>query len=83
MAIWGIIEQVEASFTERNGFGQRHHRIGRALPARIVTNDELSEIVDTTDEWIVPRTGIHTRHVAIEETCTDLGRPSRAASAGA
>ena len=46
---------------------------GRALPARIVTNDELSEIVDTTDEWIVPRTGIHTRHVAIEETCTDLG----------
>ena len=41
---------------------------GRALPARIVTNDELSEIVDTTDEWIVPRTGIHTRHVAIEET---------------
>ena len=36
---------------------------GRALPARIVT----------TDEWIVPRTGIHTRHVAIEETCTDLG----------
>ena len=46
---------------------------GRALPARIVTNDELSEIVDTTDEWIVPRTGIHTRHVTIEETCTDLG----------
>mgnify|MGYP002580803395 CR=1 FL=1 len=46
---------------------------GRALPARIVTNDELSEIVDTTDEWIVPRTGIHIRHVAIEETCTDLG----------
>lgn len=46
---------------------------GRALPARIVTNDELSEIVDTTDEWIVPRTGIHTRHIAVEETCTDLG----------
>ena len=38
---------------------------GRALPARIVTNDELSEIVDTTDEWIVPRTGIHIRHIMI------------------
>lgn len=50
---------------------------GRALPARIVTNDELSEIVDTTDEWIVPRTGIHIRHVAIEETCTDLGTRRR------
>ena len=41
---------------------------GRSLPARVVTNDELSHIVDTTDEWIVPRTGIHTRRIAIEET---------------
>lgn len=46
---------------------------GKSLPARVVTNDELGEIVDTTDEWIVPRTGIHTRHIAVEETCTDLG----------
>ena len=46
---------------------------GRALPARVVTNDELGTIVDTSDEWIVPRTGIHTRSIATEETCTDLG----------
>ncbi len=46
---------------------------GKSLPARVVTNDELGQIVDTTDEWIVPRTGIHTRRVAVEETCTDLG----------
>ena len=46
---------------------------GKSLPTRVVTNDELGEIVDTTDEWIVPRTGIHTRHIAVEETATDLG----------
>lgn len=46
---------------------------GKSLPARVVTNDELGQIVDTTDEWIVPRTGIHTRRIAVEETCTDLG----------
>lgn len=46
---------------------------GMALPAQVVTNDELGQIVDTTDEWIVPRTGIHTRHIAEHETATDLG----------
>lgn len=56
---------------------------GRALPARIVTNDELSHIVDTTDEWIVPRTGIHTRRIAIEETCTDLGAQAALRALGA
>ncbi|MFR5829291.1 MAG: hypothetical protein ACLUE1_09630 [Adlercreutzia equolifaciens] len=64
--------QAEASFTERNGFGQRHHRIGQRCP-RASSPTTASEIVDTTDEWIVPRTGIHTRHVAIEETCTTWG----------
>ncbi|MDE8702606.1 beta-ketoacyl-ACP synthase 3 [Adlercreutzia equolifaciens] len=46
---------------------------GKSLPKRTVTNDELGAIVDTSDEWIVPRTGIHTRQIALEETCTDLG----------
>lgn len=46
---------------------------GKSLPARVVTNDELGQIVDTTDEWIVPRTGIRTRRIAIHETGTDLG----------
>ena len=31
---------------------------GRALPEHVVTNDDLAKIVDTSDEWIVSRTGI-------------------------
>ncbi len=37
---------------------------GSALPARRVTNAELSETVDTSDEWIVERTGIRARYIA-------------------
>jgi 3-oxoacyl-[acyl-carrier-protein] synthase-3 len=37
---------------------------GSALPKRRVTNDELAKTVDTTDEWIVERTGIRSRYVA-------------------
>ncbi|WIB01556.1 beta-ketoacyl-ACP synthase III [Curtobacterium sp. MCBA15_012] len=39
------------------GFG--HHQ-----PSRVLTNDELSTMVDTNDEWITTRTGIKTRHIA-------------------
>ena len=35
---------------------------GRCLPERIVTNDELSQVLDTSDEWIRQRTGIGQRH---------------------
>ncbi len=45
----------------------------KALPACTVTNDDLAKIVDTSDEWIVERTGIHERRIALEESCTDLG----------
>jgi 3-oxoacyl-[acyl-carrier-protein] synthase-3 len=38
--------------------------VGSALPERIVTNDELASRVDTTDQWIVERTGIRARHIA-------------------
>lgn len=37
---------------------------GSALPRRYVTNAELAEMVDTSDEWIVERTGIHGRYIA-------------------
>ena len=37
---------------------------GSFLPARRVTNDELAQTVDTSDEWIVERTGIRARHIA-------------------
>ncbi len=45
---------------------------GSALPARVVSNDELSGIVDTTDEWIRTRTGIERRHVCTTETLDEL-----------
>jgi len=46
---------------------------GSYLPKRRVTNDDLSKTVDTTDEWIVERTGIHARHIAADgELTSDL-----------
>lgn len=46
---------------------------GSYLPERRVTNDDLSKMVDTTDEWIVERTGIHARHIAADgELTSDL-----------
>jgi 3-oxoacyl-[acyl-carrier-protein] synthase-3 len=46
---------------------------GSYLPARILTNKELEKMVDTTDEWIVQRSGIRERHIAAEgEFTSDL-----------
>ena len=46
--------------------------LGVHVPDRVLTNDELSGIVDTTDEWIVTRTGIRERRIAApEEALTD------------
>ena len=48
--------------------------VGAYLPARVLTNKELSQLVETSDEWIVQRTGIRERHVAAAgETTSDLG----------
>ena len=44
----------------------------RAVPKKIVTNDDLAKIMDTSDAWISRRTGIHARHVATTETTTSL-----------
>ncbi|MDJ0643223.1 MAG: beta-ketoacyl-ACP synthase III [Erythrobacter sp.] len=44
--------------------GSRLLGTGSALPERIVTNDELAAQIDTSDEWIVERTGIRQRHIA-------------------
>lgn len=43
-----------------------------ATPARVVDNDELSTMMDTSDEWITQRTGIKQRHVAVDETTSSL-----------
>ena len=48
--------------------------VGGHLPKKILTNADLSLMVDTTDEWIVERTGIRQRHIAAEgEFTSDLG----------
>jgi 3-oxoacyl-[acyl-carrier-protein] synthase-3 len=44
--------------------------VGSYLPSRVMTNDDLSKVVDTTDEWIVERTGIHSRHIAADGELT-------------
>jgi len=47
---------------------------GSYLPEKVLTNDDLTKIVDTSDEWIQSRTGIRERHIAAEgETTGDLG----------
>lgn len=47
---------------------------GSYLPAKCMTNEDLSKIVDTSDAWIVERTGIKTRYIAAEgEMTSDIG----------
>jgi 3-oxoacyl-[acyl-carrier-protein] synthase-3 len=54
---------------------------GGYLPERIVTNDELSRTVDTSDEWIRERTGIRQRHfAAAHETTAFMGTAAAAAA---
>jgi 3-oxoacyl-[acyl-carrier-protein] synthase III len=43
---------------------------GSYLPDKVLTNRDLEKIVDTSDEWIVSRTGIHERHIAADEQMT-------------
>ena len=45
---------------------------GHYLPSKILTNDDLSKMVETNDEWISTRTGIKTRHITETETTADL-----------
>jgi 3-oxoacyl-[acyl-carrier-protein] synthase-3 len=43
---------------------------GAFLPQRVVTNDDLAELVDTSDEWITARTGVRRRHLAADDEFT-------------
>jgi 3-oxoacyl-[acyl-carrier-protein] synthase-3 len=58
---------------------------GSYLPSRVLSNAELSRMVDTSDEWITQRTGIRERHIAAEgETTSDMAiAAARAALAAA
>jgi 3-oxoacyl-[acyl-carrier-protein] synthase-3 len=55
--------------------------LGTFVPSRVLTNAELERMVETTDEWIVSRTGIRTRHmVAPDQASSDLAVPAAAAA---
>jgi 3-oxoacyl-[acyl-carrier-protein] synthase-3 len=47
--------------------------VGHYVPDRVMTNADFEKILDTTDEWIVSRTGMHERHIArADETTSDM-----------
>ena len=55
--------------------------IGSRAPERVMTNDELAQMVDTSDEWIMERTGIRERRVAApDEAMSDLALPASLAA---
>jgi 3-oxoacyl-[acyl-carrier-protein] synthase-3 len=60
-----------------NGFNVSITGLGAYAPERVMTNDELAEFVDTSDEWIVERTGIRERRIAApEQALSDLALPA-------
>ena len=72
---------------KRNGNGHNHtlptdkryaHVVGwgKYIPEKVMTNDDLAKIVDTSDEWIQQRTGIRERHIADpKETTSTMSVP--------
>ncbi|HEX5470092.1 MAG TPA: beta-ketoacyl-ACP synthase III [Gaiellaceae bacterium] len=51
--------------------------VGAYVPERVMTNGELSSLVDTSDEWITERTGIKERHIAApDQAASDLALPA-------
>ena len=47
-------------------------QVAHYAPAQVVTNDDLSKIMDTSDEWIRTRTGIQERRISVNENTSDL-----------
>lgn len=47
-------------------------QVAHYLPEKIVTNDDLAQLLDTNDDWIRSRTGIGERHIAVDETTSDV-----------
>ena len=65
----------------RNGYRVAITGIGCGVPERVLTNAELETLVDTSDEWIVKRTGIRERRIAApEEALTDIALPAARAA---
>jgi 3-oxoacyl-[acyl-carrier-protein] synthase III len=60
-----------------NGLAVSITGLGSHVPERVVTNDDLSTMMDTSDEWIMERTGIRERRIAApEEALSDLALPA-------
>jgi 3-oxoacyl-[acyl-carrier-protein] synthase III len=63
--------------TARNGVEVSISGLGCKVPDRVITNEELRQYVDTTDEWIVERTGIRERRMATQdEALSDIALPA-------
>ncbi len=64
--------------------GARIVGVGDYRPARLMTNEEMSKIVDTSDEWIVSRVGVSTRHIAADdESVVSMGSAAAAKAVAA
>lgn len=76
MSLNAIADSIQANGNPRSerSQGVGIFSLGGYVPQQIVTNDELSQLVDTSDWWIKDNLGIHTRHVAADdEISSDLG----------
>lgn len=63
----------DSNFTEKGQtMGFNILGTGSCLPKKVVSNDDLALIMETSDEWISSRTGIRKRHIAVDETTTSL-----------
>ncbi|MFD1320243.1 beta-ketoacyl-ACP synthase III [Micromonospora sonneratiae] len=58
--------------------GSRIVSLGHYQPTRVVTNDEIAQLVETSDEWIRDRVGIVTRRIADGETVSDMATAAAA-----
>ncbi len=54
--------------------------VGSSVPKLVVSNDDLSEFIETNDEWITARTGIKRRRIAVEKNTSDLAFESAVAA---
>lgn len=55
---------------------------GMYVPPRVVTNDDLSQFLETNDEWITQRVGVKERHISTNETAADMGAKAARAAFG-
>src|SRR5260370_3873645 len=59
----GRADRVTGEHSLQNLLGAKITALGTYVPPKILTNNDLEKMVDTTDQWIVERTGIRQRHI--------------------